>query len=76
MPPPPLQARADIDTCAALCDYYAEVAPRALAEQPLDGDVDGAGAGVSARVVHEPRGVVGLITPWNYPLMQACHRVP
>ena len=27
------------------------------------------------RVSHEPYGVVGLITPWNYPLMLACARL-
>jgi acyl-CoA reductase-like NAD-dependent aldehyde dehydrogenase len=27
------------------------------------------------RVTHEPWGVVGLITPWNYPFMLACARL-
>ncbi|KQT33382.1 aldehyde dehydrogenase [Sphingomonas sp. Leaf412] len=28
-----------------------------------------------ARVVHEPLGVVGMITPWNWPLNQICAKV-
>jgi acyl-CoA reductase-like NAD-dependent aldehyde dehydrogenase len=27
------------------------------------------------RVTHEPHGVVGVITPWNYPLMLSCARL-
>lgn len=27
------------------------------------------------RVTHEPHGVVGVITPWNYPVMLACARL-
>ena len=30
---------------------------------------------VSSRVVHEPVGVCALITPWNYPLLQAAWKV-
>ena len=28
-----------------------------------------------SRIVHEPKGVVAMVTPWNYPLMQACVKV-
>ena len=28
-----------------------------------------------SRVVHEPVGVCGLITPWNYPLLQTAWKV-
>ena len=33
--------------------------------------VDTGRADMVSRVVHEPVGVCGLITPWNYPLLQA-----
>ncbi|OWK31477.1 aldehyde dehydrogenase family protein [Sphingomonas dokdonensis] len=32
-------------------------------------------AGKGARVVHEPIGVVAMITPWNWPLNQICAKV-
>ena len=30
---------------------------------------------MASKVVHEPYGVVGCVTPWNYPLMQAVIKV-
>jgi betaine-aldehyde dehydrogenase len=37
--------------------------------------VDTGRADAISRVVHEPAGVCGLITPWNYPLLQASWKV-
>ena len=37
--------------------------------------VDTGNADVVSRIVHEPVGVCGLITPWNYPLLQASWKV-
>ena len=37
--------------------------------------VDTGNADVVSRIVHEPIGVCGLITPWNYPLLQASWKV-
>ncbi len=37
--------------------------------------VDTGNADVVSRVVHEPIGVVALITPWNYPLLQVSWKV-
>jgi betaine-aldehyde dehydrogenase len=37
--------------------------------------VDTGNADVVSRVVHEPVGVCGLITPWNYPLLQLSWKV-
>ena len=37
--------------------------------------VDAGNADVDSRVVHEPVGVCALITPWNYPLLQASWKV-
>src|SRR5688500_9209835 len=39
----------------------------------LDADLEE--QGVISRVVREPVGVVGCITPWNYPLHQICAKV-
>jgi hypothetical protein len=51
--------------------YYADVAERRLVAHSIDtGD-----PGYTARVVPEPCGVVGCITPWNYPLMQAVNKI-
>ncbi|MFF7177253.1 aldehyde dehydrogenase family protein [Streptomyces sp. NPDC008121] len=37
--------------------------------------IDTGTAGADSRVVHEPVGVCGLITPWNYPLLQTAWKV-
>ncbi len=37
--------------------------------------VDTGNVGVVSRIVHEPVGVCGLITPWNYPLLQVAWKV-
>ncbi|TQL69023.1 betaine-aldehyde dehydrogenase [Nocardioides albertanoniae] len=37
--------------------------------------VDTGDPGVKSRIVHEPVGVCGLITPWNYPLLQVAWKV-
>ena len=37
--------------------------------------VDTGRADAISRVVHEPVGVCGLITPWNYPLLQTSWKV-
>ena len=37
--------------------------------------VDTGNADVVSRVVHEPVGVCGLVTPWNYPLLQVSWKV-
>jgi succinate-semialdehyde dehydrogenase/glutarate-semialdehyde dehydrogenase len=58
------QARAEIEKCATLCDYYAQNAEDLFAEcRP-------AGASANARVVFEPLGVVLAIMPWNFPFWQ------
>ncbi|MBD0861701.1 aldehyde dehydrogenase family protein [Gordonia sp. zg691] len=37
--------------------------------------VDAGSPDADSRIVHEPVGVCGLITPWNYPLLQAAWKV-
>jgi succinate-semialdehyde dehydrogenase/glutarate-semialdehyde dehydrogenase len=62
---PITQARAELEKCALLCDYYAKAAPDLLA------DVRPTGASKHARVAFEPLGVVLAIMPWNFPFWQA-----
>ncbi|MET7638053.1 aldehyde dehydrogenase family protein [Streptomyces sp. NPDC005438] len=61
------EGRVDIDDVTAAFRYFAELV---AAESP--GRVVDAGTpDVHSVVVHEPVGVCALITPWNYPLLQA-----
>jgi len=47
------------------CTHLADAAPSALAEDRRAGVVPGL---TTATVTYEPVGVVGVISPWNYPL--------
>lgn len=53
----------EVQKLAKAFHYYAEEATRINGEL-IPNDVDG----FTSMVVHEPIGVVGAITPWNYPL--------
>lgn len=59
------QARAEVEKCAWLCDYYAAHAPGLLADTAVE-----TGARRAA-VVFNPLGVVLAIMPWNFPYWQA-----
>ena len=48
--------------------YYARTAPRLLASQRAQGLLPGV---TKTTVHHVPKGVVGVISPWNYPMMLA-----
>lgn len=65
-------SRADMAFCADAFEFYAEAAPRALAEQPIESLSE---PPFSSRVVPSAAGVVVCVTPWNYPLMQAVAKV-
>ena len=61
----PIQgARAEVDKCAWVCDYYAENAERFLASEEIESD-----AGKS-KVAYRPLGVILAVMPWNFPLWQ------
>ena len=53
---------------AVTARYYARLAPRALKPQRRLSALPGL---VSTREHHVPKGVVGVISPWNYPLVLA-----
>jgi betaine-aldehyde dehydrogenase len=66
------EARADVDDAAACFRYYA-----GLITKPQGGVYevgDGFGA-MHAYSMHEPVGVCGLVTPWNYPLLMAAWKL-
>lgn len=58
------QAAAEIDKCAAVCDYYAEHAASFLAPEARVHN------GARGYVRFEPLGVVLAIMPWNFPFWQ------
>ena len=60
----------DIDDSISVYRYYA-----ALAAQDAGRVVDTGRADVDSRIVYEPVGVCGLITPWNYPLLQISWKI-
>jgi len=61
---PITQARAEVEKCARVCEYYAKYGAAYLAEEHPHG------APRQARVVYEPLGPVLAIMPWNFPLWQ------
>ena len=60
----------DIDDVASVFRYYA-----GLATEDTSRVVDAGSDTVRSRIVHEPVGVCGLISPWNYPLLQISWKV-
>jgi acyl-CoA reductase-like NAD-dependent aldehyde dehydrogenase len=61
-------ARGEVGSVVDVFDYYAGAPERLLGSQiPVAGGID--------LTFREPLGVVGLITPWNFPLPIACWKV-
>ena len=61
----------DLEDASACFEFYADLAE----SQALEEEVPLPEPGFRGRVRREPLGVVGLITPWNYPLLMACWKV-
>nr|WP_255561696.1 aldehyde dehydrogenase family protein [Pseudohoeflea sp. DP4N28-3] len=65
------QARAEVGGCADMFEYASGLA------RSLHGDsFNNLGDGMFGLVTREPIGVVGIITPWNFPFLILCERVP
>lgn len=60
----------DIDDIVACFRYFGR-----LAATETGRVIDTGTAGSESRTVYEPVGVCGLITPWNYPLLQTAWKV-
>lgn len=58
------EARAEVEKCALVCDYYADNGPVFLADEVIESD-----AGKSF-VAHQPLGTVLAVMPWNFPMWQ------
>ena len=65
-----VEARIDMDDIVNCFDYFAEVASKDAGRL-----VDAGSESVVSRIQYEPVGVCGLITPWNYPLLQAAWKI-
>jgi len=61
---PITQARAEVDKCAWVCDYYAQNAEDSLSPEIIETDA------AKSYVSFEPLGVVLAIMPWNFPFWQ------
>ncbi|HEU0233552.1 MAG TPA: NAD-dependent succinate-semialdehyde dehydrogenase [Gallionella sp.] len=59
------EARAEVEKCAVVCDYYAQHAEEFMRAEPVASD-----AGKSY-VAYYPLGVVLAVMPWNFPFWQA-----
>ncbi len=65
------QSRGEVGGCVSIFRYAAGVA------RTLHGDsFNNLGDKMFGLVTREPIGVVGLITPWNFPFLILCERVP
>lgn len=64
---PQFEAGIDVDDVIATFEYYAELAEGLDAKQ--DSNVPLPSDDFSARLRREPCGVVGLIVPWNFPMV-------
>src|SRR5207237_5978941 len=64
------ESRADVADVVSVFRYFAD-----HERFEWSRDVESPNEGTSSRVVHEAIGVCGLITPWNYPLLQASWKV-
>jgi len=58
------EARAEVEKCAGVCDYYAQHAEEFLRAEPVVSD-----AGKSY-IAYYPLGVVLAVMPWNFPFWQ------
>jgi acyl-CoA reductase-like NAD-dependent aldehyde dehydrogenase len=59
---------ADIGTALSSLRYYADIGPKRLRPRPLANDIISLITGRLHRETYHPRGVIAIISPWNYPL--------
>ncbi|WLI77317.1 succinate-semialdehyde dehydrogenase [Kosakonia sp. H02] len=61
---PILQARAEVNKSAGLCDWYAEHGPAMLGSEPTQVEQQ------RATIEYRPLGPILAVMPWNFPLWQ------
>ncbi len=61
---PLVESEGEIDGALGEIGYFIHEIGRILEEEPVDVGADN----VKAKILFEPIGVVGLITPWNFPI--------
>ncbi|KGU83202.1 aldehyde dehydrogenase family protein [Pseudomonas mediterranea] len=61
---PVAQGRAEVEKCAALCEWYAQHGPRMLEPEPTSVEDN------KAYVAYRPLGAVLAVMPWNFPFWQ------
>jgi succinate-semialdehyde dehydrogenase/glutarate-semialdehyde dehydrogenase len=59
------QSHEEVELCAGICEYTAEIGPSELADE--DRDIDDETRGI---ITYSPIGVIYGIQPWNYPTYQ------
>lgn len=64
------QARGDIDSAANYFEYAGTLARQVI------GESYNLNENLNALVIREPIGVIGLITPWNFPIGLLCQKLP
>jgi succinate-semialdehyde dehydrogenase/glutarate-semialdehyde dehydrogenase len=58
------QGNAEIEKCAACCEFFAEHAAKFLADEPVETEAS------KSFISFQPLGVLLAIMPWNFPLWQ------
>src|SRR5437667_379200 len=58
------EANAEVDKCAWAADVFAKEGPRFLDPEPVETEA------MKAYIAFDPRGVLGSIMPWNFPMWQ------
>ncbi len=66
---PIVEARAEIEKCAQLCEHYAEMAPQYLQGREIESNY------TRSFVRYEAMGVFASIMPWNFPYWQVFRAV-
>ncbi|MBI1887082.1 MAG: NAD-dependent succinate-semialdehyde dehydrogenase [Nitrosomonadales bacterium] len=59
------EARAEVEKCASVCDYYAQHGEEFMRAEPVESEAS------KSYVAYHPLGVVLAIMPWNFPFWQA-----
>ena len=65
-----VEAQYDLADIISVFRYFAKQAPHAH-----EREVETGREGIRSTIVSEPVGVVAMITPWNYPLLQASWKI-